>query len=529
MALGLFWLFKHLNFNTYEKQFYERWKENVPLIIWKVASIFDSTEEATKCPLILPFSLNNNIKKNDFFNPATALNNISSRLRDTIDNSLVDYYIEKRGVRSDNTEHYLFKFNYVKNIVELLNSKKIELKHFLIWIYKFYKIEIDSSEALTSEEFYHILKKKFLLEFNITEQEKNLFFSENLKTIDSADEEISGRYVRSLLVFDSTVVFEFKSKHGLLFSNSDIITVALNETNRLKMYIENNPSSDYLIKSLEVKGQIIIYGAPGTGKTFMVKHDIAPAYDEVYTVQFHPSTGYEDFIGGIFLDKDGKTFTNPGILLKAVERANELSGKGKVLLFIDEINRGNISNILGEAIMALDREYEVLLIGIAFVKDKYRLKIPDNLHIIGTMNSSDKSISIEDKAILRRFHKVRTYVNYEILEKCTDSSAINNFNVSGFLKKLNYRIFQEIRDVDLQIGHAYFMPDQIFDETSKKYIWDKETFVAVFNNSIIPLIEEYTIGSPELYSKILGSDYFTRIYEYDPLFDEVLTKVMESV
>ncbi|SFH40678.1 McrB family protein [Pontibacter chinhatensis] len=524
MAAGAFWIFKNLGFSTYKKKFYDEWKSDVPPVAWLLGSIYDEVEESDEYLLIFPFSINSIQTKQDFYNPRTVLKNMASRLKDTTDNSLIDYYIKKTGNKSDGTEAYLFTSDYIETEFGLLNNQKIELCHFLAWLYRFTKVDID--ELITGEDFFHILKSKFVKDFKINDVELPAFFKQSITSLAFSSTRFTGHDLRKLLKFDKTIPI-----NPILISGTSSYTFSLNKVDNHQakeyiMYLNDNPSPTYIATSLEIKGQLIIYGPPGTSKTYSIKKEIAKNYNKLIQVQFHPNTTYEDFIGGLFPDKDGKFTYRKGVLLRAIDMANALSGTDKVLLFIDEINRGNLSSILGEAIAALDRSYKVQLAN--FLDDtgsSYELSIPKNLHIIGTMNSSDKSISIEDKAIIRRFHKLKFFINYEILENLSDTSKIG-INLAALLKELNNRIYEELNDPDYQIGQAYFMPQQLFDTSISKFVWDKHHFVHVFNEGVIPLLEEYTVGSPESYTKILGTSYGYRIFDFDKLKEEVISKII---
>jgi hypothetical protein len=156
---------------------------------------------------------------------------------------------------------------------------------------------------------------------------------------------------------------------------------------------------------LETQKQLILQGSPGTGKTFVAEKLAtwwAGAPERTKTVQFHESYGYEDFVEGIKplynSDKDETLFRPmPGVFLSFCRDARG-DDKNRYVLVIDEINRAKISRVFGELLYLLEYRNKVVTLqsGQAF-------SIPDNLYIIGTMNTADKSIALVDYALRRRF------------------------------------------------------------------------------------------------------------------------------
>ena len=275
-------------------------------------------------------------------------------------------------------------------------------------------------------------------------------------------------------------------------------------------------------KLLSKKHNIILQGAPGTGKTYntaaialktlditdvdLTDHKaVMIRYDEllgkqIFFTTFHQSLDYEDFVEGLkphvqTNDKGnsiGVTYEpEDGIFKRACNKAVENAEDNKsVVLIIDEINRGNVSKIFGELITLLEsdkRSQGNHPIKVILPYTKAEFGVPSNLYIIGTMNTTDRSTGTLDYALRRRFAFVTLQSDRSVIEKHYDK--LGNAN----LKDMAVALFDDIKKFiespkhlcgdmsidDLMVGHSYFMAE---DEEELK---DKVEY------EIIPLINEY--------------------------------------
>ena len=172
---------------------------------------------------------------------------------------------------------------------------------------------------------------------------------------------------------------------------------------------------------------------------------------------------------------------SPTQVVKSNGNNNTSTLSGKRVLIIDEINRGNISRIFGELITLIEpskRQGADEALEVVLPYSKKPFSVPDNLYIIGTMNTADRSLAGLDIALRRRFTFVEMPPNYKELKKID----IESVNIGQMLEVMNERI-EVLLDRDHCLGHAYFMPLQ------QEQTLDK--LATIFKNQIIPLLQEY--------------------------------------
>jgi 5-methylcytosine-specific restriction protein B len=243
-----------------------------------------------------------------------------------------------------------------------------------------------------------------------------------------------------------------------------------------------------VIDLLRGRRQIIFYGPPGTGKTYVAQH-IARHLTEpnaVKLVQFHASYSYEDFFEGYrpVPGEDGKVGfeLKPGPFRRIVEAARQDPSTPYVLI-IDEINRGNLAKVFGELYFLLEyRDQSIGLLYSAGEEDDFTL--PENVFLIGTMNTADRSIALVDTAMRRRFAFVSLHPSEEpvrgLLARWLDQNGYGA-EAAHLLAELNNRV----ADHDYAIGPSYLMRPEAHTEGGLELIW---------RTSMMPLLEELHYG-----------------------------------
>ncbi len=241
------------------------------------------------------------------------------------------------------------------------------------------------------------------------------------------------------------------------------------------------------------KKQIIFQGPPGTGKTFVAQKIalyLTQSEDRIETIQFHSSYSYEDFIEG-YRPKDGKFVLEAGIFKLFCERAKE-DGDKKYILIIDEINRGNLSKIFGELLYLL--EYRDKKVRLTYSQKEF--SIPENVYIIGTMNTADRSLAIMDYALRRRFYFVDIKCETKRLEEWLNENGciLKASELIGAIENMNNQIKDEMHSEDFAIGHSYFMREGL----------DSDKLKEVMDFGVKSLLKEYFFDKEEKVEEITG-------------------------
>lgn len=298
----------------------------------------------------------------------------------------------------------------------------------------------------------------------------------------------------------------------------------------------------------------LLEGLTEKGFTFGEEKKDKTVFKKLYKfTTFHQSYSYEDFIEGIKprLSEDKNEDESeqvaeieyeikPGSFYNACDKAAQLAGysdlqealqdkkEGRAdkfskaqpyYLIIDEINRGNVANIFGELITLIEKdkrlgEQQETIVNLPYSKDDFG--VPANLILIGTMNTADRSIEALDSALRRRF---------TFIEKSPEPSLLNQprykleeIDLEAMLTAINNRI-ELLLDKDHLIGHSYFMSIKTIHE-----------LMATFQNKVIPLLEEYFYGKPQMIGLVLGPAFLKEkesvqlFSEFDTDFSDIQEK-----
>lgn len=324
------------------------------------------------------------------------------------------------------------------------------------------------------------------------------------------------------------------------------------ETERRIVYAEQKPTMVKIVRTrlpgvhariydiLERKRQVILYGPPGTGKTYwaeLAAKELAARFNcrkplselsqqeleglvgdrggwggYVRMCCFHPAYGYEDFIEGyrpVALNGQLYFEMRDGVFKRLCNDASTEPDK-RFYLIIDEINRGDIPRIFGELLTILEKSKRGKAITLPISGSSF--SAPENVYVIGAMNTADRSIALLDTAFRRRFGFIELMPDLDMLKDV----VVEGIPVALWLKHLNRRICEHIgRDArNLQVGHTYFLE-------GSEPLTDFGQFSRVIREDIIPLLEEYCYEDYLRLEKILGSAQVSidRLSIREELFD----------
>jgi GTPase subunit of restriction endonuclease len=289
----------------------------------------------------------------------------------------------------------------------------------------------------------------------------------------------------------------------------------------------------------EFDKNVIFYGPPGTGKTYttakravaicdnvaeedltdyaevMKKYNELKKKNRIEFITFHQSYGYEEFIEGIkpiVSNEDDESDSEnsqeikyeivDGIFKKFCDEARKAQDKenNEYVFIIDEINRGNISKIFGELITLIETtkragKEECISTKLPYSKEEFT--VPDNVYIIGTMNTADRSIALMDTALRRRFKFEEMLTDYHLLEDIFVEDKGTKVNIGAMLKVINERI-EYLYDREHTIGHAVFL--------ELKENNNIEKLENIFKKSVIPLLQEYFYEDYDKIRIVLGDN-----------------------
>ena len=373
----------------------------------------------------------------------------------------------------------------------------------------FKKFGIDSEEV--RKELDQLEKVQIIKEITGPYKEQNT--SDILMQTVQAIAELIPYYEHILEVRENRI----KEREGSLMINEESETT----------YNANQSGND-------IAKNTILYGPPGTGKTYNTAYysvaiceDVSidavekQSYEEVLKkfnnfkkmgriafTTFHQSYGYEEFIEGIrpvmSAEEETKSIEYeivPGVFKKFCDENSQPDKR--CVFIIDEINRGNISKIFGELITLIEEtkrkgEEEELTASLPYSKQDFG--VPNNVYILGTMNTADRSIALMDTALRRRFNFIEMMPDCRTIEDVVIRQNGKEVNIGNVLDIINRRI-EFLFDREHTIGHAFFT--SLKNDNSNSI----GRLAAIFRNSIIPLLQEYFYDDYEKIRLVLGDNH----------------------
>ncbi|MDB4308160.1 AAA family ATPase [Gammaproteobacteria bacterium] len=310
--------------------------------------------------------------------------------------------------------------------------------------------------------------------------------------IGAAIDDVVGRYHSQ---FATTGVVSTEPVDGSR-ADKDLSPYTLEEA--LKgLFIEESKFAE-ILDLLKLKKNLILQGPPGVGKTFVCKRLAyalleKKAKDQVTMVQFHQSYAYEDFIQGYRPSGEGFHLKN-GIFYEFCERAKNEPGKEFVFI-IDEINRGNLSKVFGELMLLIeaDKRGPDWAIPLTYTEDPDKtFYIPENLYLIGLMNTADRSLAMVDYALRRRFgftDLVPGFDTDEFREYMQDAGAESAFT-EGLISRME-ALNAKISADKTNLGHGYCIGHSFFCVPPMSGVPDWGWYKRVIQTEIAPLVREY--------------------------------------
>lgn len=389
--------------------------------------------------------------------------------------------------------------NFFKLIIKIIESKE-DINN-IINIMKESNLKMKGFKKGYISQFLHCLKPNI---FPIVNSRGIKIYNKLEVKIDK-DDTING-YINDIETINKFVKenkFKFKNYRVIDLLDTDINVYVIRQ--KKQIILQGAPGMGKTYSSSEIAVKLIDGNAPSDRAELMKRYKELVDKEQIFFTTFHQSMDYEEFVEGIKPKTENGNVTyelEDGIFKEACK----LAKNNKVVLIVDEINRGNISKIFGELITLLEvdkrkgkeNEIEVIL---PYSKEKF--SVPDNLYIIGTMNTADRSISYIDYALRRRFAFIPIKADKSAIEKyyndnknsdCKDK-AINLFEKIEKLIKEN--INKEFEADDIMIGHSYFMA-QNFEELQNKLEYEiKPLLLEYFKDGILKSNKDlkYTINN----------------------------------
>lgn len=331
---------------------------------------------------------------------------------------------------------------------------------------------------------------EYELDYNMKAEELNFILNKNIRNsfefVNSTDSQNIGDILWNFI----TDIINKEDKEECLKEDDEPYDVypSYSKEEFLNEVFINEEKYNSIVNVLENKKNIILEGAPGVGKTFMAKklaYSIIGKEDKskIEFVQFHQSYSYEDFVEGYRPTETGFKLMQ-GVFYNFCKKA-EKDLDNKYYLIIDEINRGNLSKIFGELLMLIEKDKRSKE-ELTLVYSQEKFSVPNNIYIIGLMNTADRSLALIDYALRRRFSFIKiepAFDNEKFKNHFVEKYGHENLKVIDLLKELNKYIEEDKSlGIGFKIGHSYFCNTQL---------GNRDDLINILNYEIKPLLEEY--------------------------------------
>ena len=285
------------------------------------------------------------------------------------------------------------------------------------------------------------------------------------------------------------------------------------EFNELKDTFFSEEFFNNIIDTLKVKKNIILQGPPGTGKTFISKkiaERITGKKENIFSIQFHQSYSYEEFVVGYKPNSEGNFALQKGSLIQVCERAKQNENENFVM-FIDEINRANISKVFGELLSLIenDKRGPENAVKILYSENDINFYIPSNLYFISAMNTADRSLKMVDYALRRRFSFFEFKPEFDKPEfkNFLKDKNVNAKTIDRIVNNIS-KVNQQISDDNFElgdgycIGHSYFCPKGNSSDS-----FGDQWYEQIIEYEIKPLINEYYFDKPDQAAELIDTLY----------------------
>ncbi|WP_321810977.1 McrB family protein [Burkholderia sp. BCC1985] len=280
-----------------------------------------------------------------------------------------------------------------------------------------------------------------------------------------------------------------------------VLCLSILDEYRGQLFAGDSPCPPHLGILIERKN-VIMFGPPGTGKTYAAQ-TIAEFWrsrhgdESVVSLTFHPSYSYEDFVWGWRPDRETKGTTFVPQLGALLEACAVAEGGTPTLLLIDEINRADTARVFGELITFIEADKRNVPFRLA-QDPKNPRSIPENLYVLGTMNTADRSVSLLDVALRRRFAFIEFVPDDSVFGKIAGwSTKVGGVEIASVMNEINRRLQKVGVEPDRAIGHALF---RVRDDAASPVA----VLRSKFQFDIHPLVVDYCFSDRSRVSEVLG-------------------------